>query len=81
MKKIISICIAAGLFTNITYAASVNDVTSIPAGASRDEIHTLIGAPHSSSVLGEKEIYMLPNGQNAVFRYFDNTLDMGFILV
>ncbi|MBP3360774.1 MAG: hypothetical protein J6N52_07980 [Clostridia bacterium] len=82
MKKIISICIAAAaLFTNIAYAASVSDVTSIPAGASRDEVHALLGAPHSSSVSGKKEIYILPNGQNAVFRYFDNMLDMGFILV
>lgn len=81
MKKILFICMI--LITAGTAAAAAGDanVTQIPIGSSREEVHALIGAPQTVSAGGYKETYLLENGKSAVLNYIGDTLDTGFIVI
>lgn len=83
MKKVIAVLAAATLAFSgtVSLAAEESPVTAIARWTGRNEIHSLLGAPHTVSGNGYKEIYKLSNGKIAVLKYIDNMLDEGYILV
>lgn len=82
MKKI------AILFAFLIFAADISasaaaeeKVTAVKSGAARDEIHSIIGKPNSTSSGNYKDTYLLDNGNTAVLTYRDDTFDSGFIII
>ncbi len=85
MKKVIAliaaVCVSGAFSGTAAFAAEESDVTSIGRWTSRTEIRQRLGEPQNITSGGYKEIYSLSNGRTAVFKYLDDMLESGYILV
>lgn len=85
VKKVIALftalVIAGALSGTAALAAEEDDVTAMAQWTSRTEIHNRLGEPQNVTSGAYKEIYKLSNGKTAVFRYIDNMLESGYILI
>ena len=82
MKRLLLIIGALIILTMSTaFAADEQVISGISMGTSRSEIHEILGKADISSANGLKDVYRLSDGKKAVFQYYADILEHGYILI
>ena len=82
MKKVLLIIGALTVFMASTaFAADEQMISGISMGTAKSEIHEILGKADISSANGLKDVYRLSDGKKAVFQYYADVLEHGYILI